>query len=405
MPSIDAANALLRDQKPKEALAIYEKIVKKTPDDELGYCGVIFSLLALDRPKDALAYIKKLTRLIPDEAYPHGAMGVAMEMAGREKEALAHYGKMLKIDPDNIVACIRKATILYKAGRHKESRECIDECINSDMPKGYADMSKIFSEKIDELMDVIKSGIKDSPNYAMPVLDEMVDILFGEGQEPESSIEVAQLMHRADHLAGEGKHKEAAEILDEVIKDHPDDANVHSLKGMQLVEAGMHKEAIACVDEVLRIKPDAADDLGVKAMLLERVGSRDEALACYDRLIEVHPGETAAYHLKCSLLAEAGDAEGVAECYREALESKPSDREGAAAKKEMRAEYRELERCVKAAGSMEAGLARFMKKGGVERQPIWGRGPDKKSRRQVVKNPGRPGPHATQSRRTGPATG
>lgn len=381
--AIETANALLYGERPKEALAAYEKIVEKAPD-ERGYCGAAFALFSLNRPEDALKHIKALIRLVPGEAYPHGAMGAALEMAGREEEALACYERMLEIEPDDVMARVRKAAVLRNVGREKESRRCIDELSSSRSQGG---ISEAQARRIDELGE-INSGAK-SPGYAMPGFEEMIDVLFGEsvgilvgGEDQAASAEYARLMERANRLAGEGRHKEAADALDEVIKDDPDYAEAHSLKGMQLVEAGMHKEAIACVDEVLRIKPDAADDLGVKAMLLERIGCRTEALACYDRLIKVHPGETAAYHLKCSLLADAGDAEGMAKCYREALESEPSDREGAATKKAMRAEYRELERCAKKAGSMEAGFEKFMKKGGVKRQPIWRRGPGKKSRRR-----------------------
>lgn len=369
--AIDEANDLFYREKFKKALAIYEDVVKESPDDERGYCGAILSLLSLERPDDALARIDALIRLVPDEAYPHGVMGTIMEVEERVQDALACYDRMLRIDPADSEALLRKAVLLHGAGREKEAEECIEKLAASASEDEIDALAGSLDGATDEESD-------EGPDYGMPSLQEMIGILTdGDLEEIEVDAESTELMGLANELAGEGKHGEAAAVVGRVIEKNPSYTDAHSIKAMLLVEDGRYEEAIACVDAVLRAKPDEAADLGVKAMLLERVGRRDEAAACYDRLIEAHPGETSAYYLKCSMLAEAGDAEGVAECYRAAMRSEPSDSEGKAAKKAMRSEYRKLERCTKEAGSMEGGFAKFMKKTGVKKQPLWGRGPGK----------------------------
>ena len=124
---------------------------------------------------------------------------------------------------------------------------------------------------------------------------------------------------------------------------------------------------------MLELRPDNPDSHGAKGMLLERAGHPAEAAACYDRVSEMAPGDMIARYLKCGLLAAAGDARGLAECYRAALEAEPDGKKSAGMQNDMRAEYHELMRRAKAAGSLEAGFAKFMKKTGVGIEPIWGR--------------------------------
>ena len=182
-----------------------------------------------------------------------------------------------------------------------------------------------------------------------------------------------ELMGRADSLAGSGRFDEAVKAVDKVLNADPDYPGAHSIKAGMLARAGRFAEAVACMYEVIERSTEPEASMGSKGMMLEKLGRYDEAAECYDRIIEMKPGEITAYYLKCSLLARAGDADGLAECYRAALAAEPSDKEGRAAAKAMRAEYRRLCRHTKEAGSAAEGLDRFARDGGVELQPVWGR--------------------------------
>ena len=377
------ANALLyRDH--ERAASMYGDVIDAAPGDERGYCGMALALHFMKKHKDVVACMEKLIEIRPDAAYPHGFMGAAAEDDGEKEKALACYEKMLEIDPHDMAAKFKRACMMSSTGRVKDDKyywkvlneeqddETADKVrrmlsiavlktIGGDMSSSDA---IIGTPGMRQIMDVLFEWKTESGflGHAYPDMREMSD---GESE--------GQMLERANELADAGKFAEAVKAADEAIALYPDFAEAYSAKASFLTEMDRYEEAIACVDEILRIKPDETDDLGVKGMLLERVGRPGQAAACYERIIEIDPGDMIVRYFKCGLLAAAGDARGLAECYRAAVEAEPKDEKSADMQRGMRAEYRELMRRAKAAGSLEAGFAKFMRKTGVGIEPKWGR--------------------------------
>ena len=354
MSRIAYANALLADGKREEALSVYEEAVRKSPDEERGYCGAVITLLALERFEEAVPHLERLIRLRPDAAYPLGMMGCVMEMTDRPGEALACYDKMIKIDGDEVFGRMRKSLVLLQMGQTGRADECMDE-LAAIGPSGAS--AKDIEKMAGALEHASPRDAYDFDAELMPGMARMWETLVSPGPDPDtpdalSLEEVGGLAHASADPDEDGDR----------------------IRAMLLLRDGRYEEAVECLDTVLRRQPDGVADLGMKGVMLEKAGRVGEALECYDRIIEVAPGEMMARQLKCQALARRGEAQNVLECYRAAMKSEPSDANDARIQKEMRAAYSELARCIDEYGSVKTGFARFVKTTGAGPGPARRRG-------------------------------
>ena len=378
MDAVAEANALAAKGDPAGALPLYEEAVRKNPGDERGHCGAVLALLRMKQGGKAAEWAEKLIGLRPGAAYPRGVMGTAMEMSGRPGEALACYAGMLRISPGDVPALFRTGKLLIESGRAEDGLGCFKRALEAEpSDEAAAGLQRQMRASVDRVLGA-GGGAKAPPGRRrgadgadMPGMARLAEILFGPGGPRGGG--APEAVERAGRLADMGKLDEALGAIDGAIAGRPDLADAHSLKASILVRMGRYREADERMGEVLRLRPGGAEDLCTKGMLLEKLGRATEAIACYERAIEAEPGETMARYLKCGALAHAGDALGLAECYREALSSEPRDEKRGAMLGSMRAEYGELERCAKEAGSVETGLAAFVDGGGVAAEPHWGR--------------------------------
>jgi type IV pilus assembly protein PilF len=94
---------------------------------------------------------------------------------------------------------------------------------------------------------------------------------------PEPELTSAQKIRMAQSYLNAGRMPDALEMLDEVIADDPDNANVHNFKGQVLFFAGRYGEAQAALERALQLDPhlsDAHNNLGV---VLDAQGRKSEA--------------------------------------------------------------------------------------------------------------------------------
>ena len=358
---IREANALAAEGLNEEALSLYREAVRKDPDGERGYCGMAAMLLRARRYDEAAGCAEELMRLRPGSAYPHGVLGVARNLAGRKDDALACFQKMTELDPDDMMARLSAVVLLASSGRKKEAEAAFRQLLDARPSGPLAAAEQLLA------VAALRGGVKRGSDASalMPGMAELNEVLSssdGRGG-PEA------LLTRAAEVERLGMRREAAAMIDAALAAYPGSAQAHRAKSAALDGDGRSAEALASLDEALRLGPGSAGDLLTKGRLLSGLGRAGEALACYERAISLDPGELIAYHLKCRLLALAGDAQGLAECYRAALAAEPSDGYRRGVQERMRAEYAELERWTKAAGSEKLGLEAFVEKSGVGGRP------------------------------------
>ena len=364
MDPVEKANALASQDRHAEALLLYLEAVRKSPGDERGYCGAAISLMETKRSKEAVPYLKKLMGLVPGAAYPHGVMGQVMERDGRPDEALACYEKMAELDPDEVLAHFRKAQIMLSRGLEKEYEKCIAHLLKLKPARAS------HAEDQGRVAVFIKETRLCGSDGLMPGTRRMRSTL--RCGPPENRVDPDLLAERAASLAAGGMFEEAAAAAGEAARIDPDFASAHRAEAEAMAGLGRYREALGCIGEAVGLRPRDDRDLAMQGMLLERLGRPLEAARCYGLIAEADGSNMPARYLRCGALACAGDAEALAECYREAIGAEAGKR-GARLQSLMRAELADLESCADAAGSAGAGLAEFMRTGGVGVRPKWGR--------------------------------
>src|SRR4051812_43294068 len=90
------------------------------------------------------------------------------------------------------------------------------------------------------------------------------------------SAQVSQL-DRAWQLAGNGQRREAVELLRQLIKSAPRNADARLLLGSLLVEQGEKAESIDQLREAVRLRPGSAEPENALGEAYKRFGEMGEA--------------------------------------------------------------------------------------------------------------------------------
>ena len=118
----------------------------------------------------------------------------------------------------------------------------------------------------------------------------------------------------------DGSLGEAVELLDEVVKENPDDPDAHLLLGSALSLIPRRERAIESLLRALELRPEHAQGYATAGMALARLGERDVAASVFERAISLNP-DLGDAHLNLALILAGGeDYEGAAKHMAKALE-------------------------------------------------------------------------------------
>jgi YaiO family outer membrane protein len=92
------AQALLRLERPQEALVEYQDVLRREPRNREANLGCARALLRLDRPGPALARVDEMLDEDPDVAEAHGLRGTVELRQGRSVEGEAAFARAVELD-------------------------------------------------------------------------------------------------------------------------------------------------------------------------------------------------------------------------------------------------------------------------------------------------------------------
>jgi tetratricopeptide (TPR) repeat protein len=129
----------------------------------------------------------------------------------------------------------------------------------------------------------------------------------------------------ADLYAQSGDPKEAASLLDRMLKLRPGDAEAWSTRGALLSGLGRSDEAAACYQRAVEANPRSAVALRNAAInTLDREQPAD-ALALLDRALDIDYDNSNAWYCKGVCLARLGRVPEAVEAFRRAVAINPED--------------------------------------------------------------------------------
>ncbi len=246
MNELQAALSHHRAGRLPEALRIYKRILKKSPDN----VGCVYSLAMLYVQQNnytaAADMFRRAARIKPDLVDAHYNLAVALGMSGNYNDAALSYENVLKLDPRHANARNNYATALLQAGRQAEALRQYDELI------------------------------AQAPGSA--------DAYINRGTARHSLKRVAEAL--ADY--------------ERAIALRPGFAEAHLNRGNALAELRRSDEALASYQKAIALAPDFADAYDNMANIYFHLGRYEQAAAAYDKGLALQPEDSEARSMRFS---------------------------------------------------------------------------------------------------------
>ncbi len=171
-----------------------------------------------------------------------------------------------------------------------------------------------------------------------------------EKRDPQS--ETARKMRIAQAYLGAGRNAEAIEVMNEAVREAPDNAGLRNFYGQVCFVAGRYADAEEAFRKALEIDPFLADAHNNLGALYDRMGRKDEAEGEFRRAIDdpAYPTPEKAYLNLGLLYTSQGRDEDAVRALRKAVEIDP---------KYYRAHY-ELASLLDKRGSLEEAVREYV---------------------------------------------
>ena len=166
-----------------DAKVIYEKVLKKDPNncDALHLLGLVY--LSLEDYQQAFIFITKAISLYPHQASFHSNLGNVLRKLRRNSEALESYDQAIQLNPNYAIAHMNRGVVLREQGNYSEAFASFTNSINLDPndPSVFGNYGSALRDlgKFDEAIAMLDHGISlnpDSPEIFMDRGNALADL-------------------------------------------------------------------------------------------------------------------------------------------------------------------------------------------------------------------------------------
>lgn len=118
-----------QDNRPDEALSLYNEAIALNPQLVEAYTGLCQALNALQRPEEAIVSCNDALAYRPNDPAAQLGKGDALLLQNRTYEALQVYKSVSKQHPENANGWVKQGVALQKLGRSSEALVALDKAI------------------------------------------------------------------------------------------------------------------------------------------------------------------------------------------------------------------------------------------------------------------------------------
>ncbi|MDG3002281.1 tetratricopeptide repeat protein [Paludisphaera mucosa] len=296
---IKRGNAYLRLNRPSKALADFERVIQRDPLNTSGQTDRGVALLLLGRLDEAEAAFVRSIRLweIPlngarglgsggrdavQEARATAYSGLAQvhHRLNRNDEALAEYDQAIRIDPGDPNSRIGRGDVHRALGDFDRALADLDEAVRlgPGYPRAFASRGRLLEDlKHDDRAEADYSrAVAIDPSYAFAY------------------------RLRGGLRSRLGRNDEALADFEVVGKLRPNDSETLKDRGGVLVRMNRPREALAELDRAIQIDPKNAKAYQNRGAAYNNLARYEEAVADLDRAIKLDP-DNAGARTNCGL--------------------------------------------------------------------------------------------------------
>ena len=227
-----------------EAISIYKRILRETPDN----FGCLYSLAMIYAQQGdlraAINMFRRAATIRPDNLDVLYNLAVALGMSGNYKEAVQSYKKVLEINPRHANARNNYATTLLQDGQLLDALHQYDELIatNPHIADAYNNRGMALQrlKRLAEALRDYDKAIELKPNY------------------PEAYV------NRGNALADLHQPDDALASYQKALALLPDFSDAYNNIGNIHFHRGSYEEAIAAYNKGLSLQPDDAEALSMR---------------------------------------------------------------------------------------------------------------------------------------------
>jgi tetratricopeptide (TPR) repeat protein len=238
-------------KQPKEAVATVQKLTKAIPSTSKGWAMMTKLLIAQKKYKDALDPARRNWNLQSNQPEAALLLGVTLDLNGKQKDAVALYEQLYRINPANVELLGRMVALYQEVGNLSDALSLIEDAM-------------------------------------------------AQSKEPNPGL----VMQKALILSELGRHNEAAMVLDDLYKQHPESDRIAFLSGMAFEKL---KQFDAALDRFRSIQDDSPLKLTSEyriALIFKQQGHVDEALKHSQSLTTRNDADATTWQLYIELLAD-----------------------------------------------------------------------------------------------------
>lgn len=129
---LQEGEALLRAGRPAEALALFEKVLAREPNDRYATLRSGMTLLGLGRVAEAVARLEKAVAADPDRAEARYALADALTRAGQSARAAQEWMEVARLQPRRKEPWVNMAVALLATGEKGRAAEALKKALELD---------------------------------------------------------------------------------------------------------------------------------------------------------------------------------------------------------------------------------------------------------------------------------
>jgi tetratricopeptide (TPR) repeat protein len=123
------AEGLLRRERPREALAAFDAVLRDEPSNRFAMFRSGIALVRAGAPEAAVERLARAVELDPADADVRFALADALTKGGARERAVAQWREVVRLQPRRGVAWANMATLLAALGRRDEARDAVDRAL------------------------------------------------------------------------------------------------------------------------------------------------------------------------------------------------------------------------------------------------------------------------------------
>ena len=284
---------------PAEALKSYEKAIALKPDYVEAYSNSGNALLDLRRPAEALTRFDKAIALKPDYVEAYSNSGNALLDLRRPAEALTRFDKAIALKPDYVEAYSNRGIALKDLKRPTEALASYDKAIalKADITEAWLGRGNVLRElkRYDEALAAYDKAASWKPGLA--------EAWLGRGN-------IFYDLKRYD---------EALAAYDKALSTKPDLEGAWLGRGNVFYGLKRYDEAFAAYNKTLALNLDLAEAWHGRGNVLYALRRYDEALVSYDKALALKPNLANAWLNRGEALVELKRVQESIAAFRQAL--------------------------------------------------------------------------------------